>query len=111
MASADITISFGRFSTRHAVVGPAVGRDYTREHHLNAHALVCQLVLQRLAEGQHEGLGGAVDAVQHLGTDCHAGRHVNDRAGAAFHELRRRSVGETHQGVDVYSDDVTHGFD
>ena len=54
ISSADMTICAGQLMDRQAGDVPELGRGRARQHGLNAHALVGELVLQRLRQRQHE---------------------------------------------------------
>ena len=108
---ADITISCGRFSHRHAGHVPEIGGGGARQHGLHAHALVGQFVLQRLREREHEGLAAAVHAVEQFRRDGDDRGDVDDRAVAARDERRRGRIGQSREDIDVERDHALHVAD
>ncbi len=67
----------GQVLPRQAGDFPNVGRGRGRQHPLDADAFIGELVLQRMAERNDEGLGRPVDAVERLGGDAHHRRDVD----------------------------------
>jgi hypothetical protein len=78
---------------------------------LDPHAFLAELVPQRLAESQHEGLGAAVDAVERLRRDRYNRGDVDDRPAAPRHKSRRGSVGKPGQRGDIELDHRFHLVD
>jgi len=61
----------------------------------NPHALLSQLMLQRLAEWQHERFAAAIDAVELSGEIATIDRDIDDGAAAARNEAGHGCVGQS----------------
>jgi hypothetical protein len=90
---------------------PELGRRRARQHRVDAHALVGQLVLQALAEGQDEGLAAPVDAVEDFRPHRHDRGDVDQGPATARHEARNGGVGQAGQDVDVQRQHPAHVLD
>ena len=90
---------------------PEVGRGRAGQDGLDAHVLVGQFLVKRLAQGEHEGFRRAIDAVQDFRRDGDHRADVDDRAAAAGDERRSRGIGEPRQRRDVEVDHLLHGVD
>ena len=82
-----MTILRGKIFDATAGRVPEIGRGRTGQDGLDAHVLVGQLLVQRLAEGEHEGFRAAIDAVQHFRRDGDHRADVDDRAAAAARRM------------------------
>ena len=101
----------GCFLRRIAGNVPELGGGGGGQHGLDAHALLGQILLQRVAEAQDIGFRGAVDAIEVLDRDGHRRRDVDDGTLAAGHEGGGHCIGQAGQGSDVDVDHRLHRVD
>ena len=73
--------------------------------------LSAELMLQRLAERQHERFAAAIDAVERLGRDRHDRGDIDDGAAAARDEAGHRGVGQPGERADIEADHLIHLLD
>jgi hypothetical protein len=66
--------------------------------------------VKRLAQGEHEGFGSAIDAVQHFRRDGDHRGNVDDRPATTGDEGGSRGVGKSHQRRHVEIDHLFHGI-
>ena len=90
---------------------PELRSGGARQDRLHADALVGELVNERMREREHEGLRGAVDAVQAFRRDRDDRRNIDDRAGAAGDKARDHRIRQPCQRGDVETDHVLHLVD
>ncbi|ENN86522.1 hypothetical protein RHSP_08955 [Rhizobium freirei PRF 81] len=87
---------------------PEFGGRRARQHDLDADVLIGKLMLQRLAESEHEGFRSAINAVQNLGRDRHDGGDIDDGATAAGDETGHDGIGQPHHRGHVDIDHFLH---
>lgn len=83
---------------------PDLGTGDAGQHRLDVNAAAGQLVLQRLAQAQHVGLGRAIDGIEQLRRQRHHRTKVDDGAAATPAEPLRRAGSQAGQGHHVEGD-------
>jgi predicted ATPase/DNA-binding winged helix-turn-helix (wHTH) protein len=93
---------------RHAGDAPEVGGRDAGKDHLDPYTLVGQLLVQRPAEGEHEGLRTCIHPVENLGVNGNKRGDIDDCSDTAGDESRNRGIGQPRNCAHVQRDHLAH---